>query len=152
MAQPCNVTGFTLRSDNGGEYSSRKIKNFCKNNSLAQIFTSPYSPHQNGIAERYWRTIFDKARNLLLLSKRPESYWVMAVDTLVYTRNRVLTSPINDDKTPYAMFFRKQPSVHHLKLFGYLCISKTETHQRKVLPKSKRQFFLVMTVQVVHIF
>ena len=34
VVQPCYVTGFTLRSDNGGEYISRKFKNFCKNNSI----------------------------------------------------------------------------------------------------------------------
>ena len=70
------------------------------------------------MAEHYWRTIFDNARALLLLPRLPESFWVRAVDTVVYTRNRVLTSAINDDRTPYEMFFGKQPSVHHSKVFG----------------------------------
>ena len=150
VVQPCNVTEFTLRSDNGGEYISSKFQNFCKNNSIAQQFTSPYSPHQNGIAERYWRMVFDNARALLLSSKLTEFFWVRAVDTVVYTRNRVITSAINDDQTPYEMFYGKQPSVHHLKVFGCLCISKIKTHQRKLLPKGKRQFLLVMTFQVVY--
>ena len=54
VVQPSNLTGFKLRLDNGGEYISRKVQNFRKNNSIAQQFTSPYSPHRNGIAERYW--------------------------------------------------------------------------------------------------
>ena len=57
VIQSYNVTGFTLSSDNVGESISRKFQNFCKNNSIAQQFTSPYSPHQNGIAKRCWRTV-----------------------------------------------------------------------------------------------
>ena len=76
------------------------------------------------MAERYWRTIFDNVRALLLLSKIPESVCVRAVHTLVYTRNRILTSAIIDEKTPYENFFGKQPSVHHLNVFGCLSISK----------------------------
>ena len=124
VVQPCNLTGFMPSSDIGGEYISRQFQSFCKNNSISQQFTSPYSSHQNGIAKRYWQTIFGNARDLLLLSKIPESFWVRAVDTVVYTRNSVLTSAINDDKTPYEMFFGTQPSAHHFKIFSVFYRSK----------------------------
>ena len=39
------------------------------------------------------------------------------------------------------MFFGKQPSVHHLKVFVCICISKIETHQRKLLPKGRKAVF-----------
>ena len=105
LVQPCNVTGVTLGQIMVGNIFHANLKVFCKKNSISQQFTSPYSPHQNGIIERYWRTVFDSARAHLLSSKLPEFFWVRAVDTVVYTRNRVLTSAINDDKTPYEMFF-----------------------------------------------
>ena len=93
---------------------------------------------QNVIAERYWRTIFDNARALLLSSILPESFWVTAVITVVYTRNCVLTSAIKDDKTPYEIYFGKQPSVRHVKVFACLRISKIESHQHKLLPKGQK--------------
>ena len=40
------------------------FKIFAKKISVAQQFSSPYFPHQNGIAERYWRTIFENVRDL----------------------------------------------------------------------------------------
>ena len=141
VVQPCNVTEFTLRSDNGGEYISLKFQKFCKNNSIAQQFTSPYSPHQNGIAEQYWQTVFDNARALLISSKLPESFWVRAVDTVVYTRNRVLTSAINDDKSPYEIFFGKQPSVHHLKILVAYVYQKLKPTSASYYPKAKGSFY-----------
>ena len=38
-------------------------------------------------------------------------------------------------------FFGKQPDFHHLIVFGCLCISKIETHQRKLLLKGKKAVF-----------
>ena len=64
VVQPCENTRLTLRSDNSGIHISRKFQNYCKNNSIAQQFTSPYSNYQIGIAERLLRTIFDNARAL----------------------------------------------------------------------------------------
>ena len=106
VVQPCNVIEFTLRSDIGGEYISRKFQNFCRNNSIAQQFTSPYSPHQNGIAERYWRSVFDNARAFFIVKV---TRIFLGKGTVVYTRNRVLTSAINDDETPYERFLESNP-------------------------------------------
>ena len=99
VVQSCNVTGFTLRSDNGVEYILGKVQVFIKNKNLHSNFTSPHSPHQKGAAERYWRYIFDTARALLLTSKLRQSFWLGAVDTVVYKSNRALLSAFNDDKT-----------------------------------------------------
>ena len=153
VVQPCDVTGLTLKSDNGGEYFSRKFQIFLKNNSIVQQFTSPYSPNQNDMAERYWRTIFDNVRALLLLSKKPESVCVRAVDTLVYTRNRVLTSAINDEKTPYESFFGKTTQCSSFKRFWLLIYIKNLNSPAQVITqRQKKQLLLVMTVQVLHTF
>ena len=45
----------SLRSDNGTEYTSRAFRESCIDEGIRQEFTSPYSPFQNGVAERYWR-------------------------------------------------------------------------------------------------
>ena len=73
-----------------GNIFQATFKIFCKNNSIAQLFTSPSSPHQNGIVERYWRTIFDNARAILISSKLPESFWVRASDTVVLTIKEIV--------------------------------------------------------------
>ena len=41
-----------LRSDNGGEYISNEFTEFLKKQGIAHDETIPYSPQQNGVAER----------------------------------------------------------------------------------------------------
>ena len=55
----------SLRSDNGTEYTSKAFRETCINESIRQKFTSPYLPFQNGVAERYWRSICDMTRRFL---------------------------------------------------------------------------------------
>ena len=47
-----------IRSDNGGEYLSKEFRELLIKNCIKHELTSPYSPHQNGTAERNWRTLF----------------------------------------------------------------------------------------------
>jgi transposase InsO family protein len=39
-----------LRSDNGGEYTSKEFVNFCKDVEIKRELTTPYNPQQNGVA------------------------------------------------------------------------------------------------------
>jgi transposase InsO family protein len=41
-----------LRSDNGGEYTSRDFCDFCIDAGIKREYTVPYNPQQNGVAER----------------------------------------------------------------------------------------------------
>ena len=38
-----------LQSDNGSEYKNSLMANFCNENNIKQIFSSPYKPSTNGI-------------------------------------------------------------------------------------------------------
>ncbi len=51
-----------LRNDNGGEYISNFFTKFCNNSSVAREFIAPYTPQQNGGAEKNNRTLVESAR------------------------------------------------------------------------------------------
>ena len=55
----------TLRSDNGGEYTSNEFETYLKKHGIAHQKTAPYTPEQNGVAERANRTIVEMARSML---------------------------------------------------------------------------------------
>ena len=57
-----------IRSDNGGEYLSKEFKELLLKHTIKHEFTSPYSPHQNGTAERNWRSLFDMGRAMIITS------------------------------------------------------------------------------------
>ena len=61
----------TLRSDNGGEYTGKDFSEFCKDQGVIHVYSSPYSPNQNGVAERFNRTMIDMVTSMLSSSKLP---------------------------------------------------------------------------------
>ena len=50
-----------LRSDNGGEYISKKFKEFCNKEGIRRELIAPHNPQQNGVTERKNRTIVGAA-------------------------------------------------------------------------------------------
>ncbi|KAL2237783.1 UNVERIFIED_CONTAM: Retrovirus-related Pol polyprotein from transposon TNT 1-94 [Sesamum indicum] len=46
-----------LRSDRGGEYNTKFLKEFCEINGIIHEMSAPYTPQQNGIAEQKNRTL-----------------------------------------------------------------------------------------------
>jgi putative transposase len=47
----------TLRSDNGLIFTSKRFREACKFYRLSQEFITPYTPEQNGLVERFFRSL-----------------------------------------------------------------------------------------------
>lgn len=54
-----------IRSDRGGEYTSKEFEEYCKDEGIWKQLTAGYSPQQNGVAERKNRTIVEMARSMM---------------------------------------------------------------------------------------
>ena len=80
--------------------------------------TALYSPHQNGLSERRWQADGDMARCLLKQANLPNSFWVGAVDVAFYLTNRCLSCSLPPNKTPFELFYGRQPDLSNLKVFG----------------------------------
>lgn len=79
--------------------------------------TAPYTPQQNGIAERKNRTLIEPARCLLIDSGLPTSFWGEAVSTACYVLNRCITKPLGNE-TPHERWTERRPDVRHFRKFG----------------------------------
>ena len=101
-----------LRSDNGTEFTSDKFKSLMVKKQICHETSAPYSPHQNGTAERSWRSLFEMARCLLLDSKLPKSLWTYAVMASAYIRNRCYNP--RTGKTPYELLTGVRPNCMYL--------------------------------------
>jgi hypothetical protein len=99
-----------LRTDNGGE--------FCKKCGIARQKTTPYTPQQNGVAERMNITLMEKARSMLSGVRLGQELWAEAVSTACYLVNRSPSSAL-DDTTPHEVWSGKKPSLQHLRVFGF---------------------------------
>jgi transposase InsO family protein len=63
-----------LRTDRGREYLSKQFKNFCDEKGIARQLTIPYTPQQNGVAERRNKTLFDMVRSMMAQTNLPISF------------------------------------------------------------------------------
>lgn len=107
-----------LRTDNGGEYLSQEFEAYLKSRGIKHELTVPYSPEQNGVAERMNRTLVESARAMIAHAGLPNSYWAEAIATAAYIRNRMPTTAIKENVTPYEKWYGRKPIVTHLKVFG----------------------------------
>jgi len=131
-----------LRSDNGGEYVNHDFENFLVESGIKFDRTVPYTPQQNGVAERANGTIFNTARCLLFDAKLPKEFWAEAVSHAVYLRNRSPSSSLTDS-VPQGAYTSVPPRMDHLRVFGCQCWPLVQKeHRTKLDPRAKRMIFL----------
>jgi transposase InsO family protein len=76
------------RMDNGGEFCRNEFEELYKKYSIERKKTNPYTPQQNGIAERMNKTPMEKARCMLSGSSLGHELWAEAVGTACSLINR----------------------------------------------------------------
>ena len=64
-----------------------KLENWCKECGIEIRLTAPYSPSQNGIAERMNCTLVELSREMLSANQLPEFLWEYAVTHATYLHN-----------------------------------------------------------------
>lgn len=118
-----------FRSDNGTEYCNRNFAEFTKKHGIHHQKTVPYTPEQNGVAERMNRSLIEKVRCMLLDASLSKVFWAEAASTAAYLLNRIPCR--GNDVTPEEIWSKKKPDLKLLRVFG----SKAMAH----IPKEKRQ-------------
>ena len=134
-----NLHSTTIKSvvcDNGGEYSSNNLKQFCAKAGIEIKYTPPYSPQLNGVSECFNRVLLVKARALMLQANLGAEFWPYAIRTANYLRNISPTTKLTT--TPYQAWYGRKPSVAHLVLWGCRAFVLKEGPHRgnKIAPRS----------------
>lgn len=127
-------TGQTLkaiRTDNGTEFVNQKFGNFCNEKGVIHQRTIPYSPQQNGVAERYNRTIMERVRGMLLDSELGQHFWAEAAKTAADLINLIPKG--NQGLSADEKWNGEKPNLQNLRIFG----QKIMVH----VPKEKRNKF-----------
>ncbi|KAL0811972.1 hypothetical protein ABMA28_009370 [Loxostege sticticalis] len=137
-----NVKIKTLRTDNGTEYTNKEFADFLRSSGIKHQTSTPYTPQQNGLAERMYRTLVEKARCMLINANLQKYLWAEAVVTAAYIVNRSPTRA-PDWKTPEEKWSGKQPIVSHMRVFG--CEAMMHIPKEKVKKwdsRSRKMIFL----------
>ena len=97
-------------TDNGGEFCSSDIDEFCHEIAVVRRYSVPYCPPQNGTAERLWGLLLQPMRIMFHASRVPRTFWPECMEhcTMLHnalSKNKGLSPleraglpPINHDK------------------------------------------------------
>jgi hypothetical protein len=132
----------TLRTDNGGEYTSKEFVAFCKLVGIRRELTVPHNPQQNGVAERKNRSIEETVKALLNDQGLSMLLWGEATMTTIYVQN-ISPHRILKDMTQEEAFLGKKPYVENLRIFGCPVYSHIPKDKRnKLEPSGKKGIFV----------
>ena len=130
-----------LRTDNAREYLSSNFDEVNRSHGVWHQKSTPYTPQQNGLAERDGRSVMEMARAMLHSAGLPTVLWPEAVRTAVYILNRCPKR--GHDKTPIEAWTGKRPDLSHMRVFGCEAYMHVPVQKRRKLdPKARKCVFL----------
>ncbi len=120
-----------VRSDNGTELVSGELGRFWKERGITNQRTAPHTSAQNGVVERFQRTIQDRIRSMLKDANLPASYWAVASSHATTTYNHSYSSVVG--QSPASAYGHQGLRLNLLRRFGAL----TFAHQASSTRDSK---------------
>ena len=118
----------TLRTDRGGEYYDPV---FFQSVGIIHETTAPYTPQQNGVAERKNRALKEMVNAMLSYSGLSDGFWGEAMLTACYLLNRVPNK--RNKTTPYELWYKKRPNLAFLRVWGCRAVVRLPDPKRKTL-------------------
>ncbi|GJT70000.1 retrovirus-related pol polyprotein from transposon TNT 1-94 [Tanacetum coccineum] len=109
-----------VRTDKGTEFLNKTLHAYFAKEGIRHETSSTRTPEQNGVVERWNRTLVEAAQTMLSVAKVPLFFWAEAIATACFTQNRSLVIP-RHEKTPYHIINARKPRVKFFHIFGSLC-------------------------------
>ncbi|GJW25895.1 retrovirus-related pol polyprotein from transposon TNT 1-94 [Tanacetum coccineum] len=139
-----NKTVRYIRTDNDMEFVNQVLTKFYESVGIFHQKSVPRTPQQNGVVERWNRTLVEAAQTMLLFSKSLMFLWAEVVATSCYTQNRSLIHT-RHTKTPYELVHDRKPDLKFLQVFGALCYPTNDSEDLgKLKATVDIRIFLVM--------
>jgi hypothetical protein len=132
----------TIRTDGGGEFCSNDMEQFLISNGIKHEKSTPYTPQQNGRAERINRTIITMAKSMMAEFNSPKSFWAEAANAAVYIKNRLKHKAIVG-KTPYELWYKKKPVYSNIRVFGCRAYVHIPKERRTKLDSTAKEMVFI---------
>ena len=88
----------------------------CRHAGIMHQATVPYSPQQNGMAERMNRTLTERTRSMINYMQVEKKWWAEAMNTAVFITNRIPCAA-HSTKTPFEVCFGVKPDLISVSSF-----------------------------------
>lgn len=80
----------------------------------------------------------------------PCTFWAEAISTAAYVRYRLPTSVIQENKSPYEIWYGRKLNTRHLGVFGFMVYAHAPDNKRRTLNQKAEGYdaFLVKLVSL----
>nr|GEW32850.1 Gag-Pol polyprotein [Tanacetum cinerariifolium] len=103
-----------VRSDKGIEFLNKTLHAYFASKGILHQTSIARTPEQNGVVERWNRTLAEADRTMLSAAKFPLFFWAKAISTACFTQNCSLVIP-RHEKTPYHIINDRKPVFYSVK-------------------------------------
>jgi transposase InsO family protein len=139
-----------IKSDSGIGFKNTQGEDCLDEIDIKHEFLTPYTPQQNGVAERKNRTLIEMARTMLDEYKTSDQVWA-TVNTSCHATNRFYLHKLLK-KTPYDLLTGNKPNVSYFKVYEVSVMPfKRDLNYLNLLLKYMKVSCLAMTQTHMHI-
>ena len=119
-----------LRTDNGKEYVNNNLQQLCEESGIQMQHSTPYTPQQNGVAERKNRSLKEMATCMIEARDLRPKLWAEAISCAAHIQNRAFHKSVKG-MTPYEAWFGQNPNVSNFRIFGTKAWAGIPSEKRK---------------------
>jgi transposase InsO family protein len=107
-----NVKVKKIRSDNNIEFKNTQVEDFLDDEDIKHEVLAPYTPQQNGVAERKNLTLIEMVRTMLDEYKTSDQFWAEAINMVCHATNYLYLHKVLK-KTSYELLTGNEPNVSY---------------------------------------
>ncbi|KNZ57731.1 hypothetical protein VP01_2087g5 [Puccinia sorghi] len=98
------------------KFINSEMEEFCRKNVICQRFSDKYSLQQNGLVERFNRTVIESLRTVILDSGLRPNLWNEVLSSCILALNQITTH--QSKQSPYEFFKKSTIPIDFLKPIG----------------------------------
>ncbi|GJT96875.1 retrovirus-related pol polyprotein from transposon RE1 [Tanacetum coccineum] len=129
-------TGKPNRRNRRRKFANHTVRKIFEDNGTLHRLSCPYTPQQNGRAERKHRHLVETGLAMLFHAHVPASYWVDAFSSATYIINRLPTKLLGNH-SPFELLYSRLPNYTNFRAFGCLVYPYLRDYSaHKLAPRS----------------
>jgi transposase InsO family protein len=109
-----------IRNDNSTEFKNTRVEDFLDEEGIKHEFSAPYTPQQNGLAERKNRTLILIKRTMLDEYKTSDWFWVEVINMACHVTNRLYLHKLLKE-TSYELLIGNKDNISDFRVFKSKC-------------------------------
>ena len=105
--------------------------------------STPYTPQQNGVAERKNRSLKEMETCMIEVRELNPKIWDKAISCSSYIQNRSFHILV-EGMTPYEAWFGEKPDVSNFRIFGTKAWTRIPLGKKKALKPQSKECLMVV--------